>query len=389
MASRLNPTNFGYQNFYSALLTADITSGSLTISLDTVPTPTSGILVIDPDSATSREVILYTSKGASTITLPSDGRGYSGSTPAAHLTGTTVIMAPIDKWFSALASGELSTDPLRTELFYDYVASGLVWSADAAGSTLNGSMTSGVIYINGRRLTLAAVTAHAFTLNKDTYIDVSDNGDGTGLITYNETTNNAASPALTTNNVRIGVVQTGATNIASAGAVNQGEESKVLPIASSIPYQVTDSLGNLICNRNPFRLLLGLRRRLSTFSTASTSFVDITELNIPFIVPGSVPRKVKFTVSAGAINITGAGAIWNIALLLDGTVIQQWYRNQDVSSLNMPVELSFPKTITSGSHTAKLQISASANTVNMSAGADNPGTGAFTAGPMSLRAELS
>jgi hypothetical protein len=108
------------------------------------------------------------------------------TTGVSHLQGSAVIMAPVDKWFTALASGELSSDPLRTELFFDYVASGLVWTADAAGSTRNASMTSGVIYILGKRLTLAAVTARAFTASKDTYIDVSDNGDGTGLITYNE-----------------------------------------------------------------------------------------------------------------------------------------------------------------------------------------------------------
>lgn len=317
MATRLNPSNFGYQNFYSATLTGDITSGTLTIGLDTVPSPTSGILVIDPDSTTGREVILYTSKGASTITCPSDGRGYSGSTAAAHLTGTTVIMAPIDKWFTALASGELSSDPLRTELFFDYIASGCVWSGDAYASTRNASMTSGVMYIGGRRLTASLVSARSFTASKDTYVDASDNGDGTVLITYTEVANNAASPALAANNVRIGVVVTGASNIANAGSINQGQTDKVLPIASSVPYQVTDSLGNLICPRDPNRKVIGYRQRISNFTTGAGP-TQVTELSCPVIIPSD--RKVKVTFFCSKMSNTLAGASNSRMTVWDGAV---------------------------------------------------------------------
>lgn len=317
MATRLNPTNFGYQNFYSTTLTGDITAGTLTIGLATVPTPSSGILVIEPDSTTSREVIVYTSKGASTITCPSDGRGYSGTSAAAHLTGSAVIMAPVDKWFTALASGELSTDPLRTELFFDYVASGMVWSGDAYASTRNASMTSGVMYIGGRRLTASLVSARSFTASKDTYVDASDNGDGTVLITYTEVANNAASPALAANNVRIGVVVTGASNIANAGSINQGQTDKVLPIASSVPYQVTDSLGNLICPRDPNRKVIGYRQRISNFTTGAGP-TQVTELSCPVIIPSD--RKVKVTFFCFKMSNTLAGTSNSRMTVWDGAV---------------------------------------------------------------------
>lgn len=305
MATRLTSSTFGYQNFYSATLSGDITSGTLTIGVSTVPTPTAGILVIDPDSTTSREVILYTTKGASTVTCPSDGRGYSGSTAAAHLQGTSVIMAPVDKWFTALASGELSSDPLRTELFFDYVASGCVWSGDAYASTRAASMTSGVIYIAGKRLTLVAVSARTFTASKDTYIDASDNSDGTALLTYTEVTNNAASPALATNNVRVGIIVTGATTIAAAGSVNQGQETIVLPIASSIPYTTTDSLGNLICPRDPQRKTLGYRQIITTASvTTPTTAAAIPGLTIPVIIPAG--RKARVSLRCGILSNSGA-----------------------------------------------------------------------------------
>lgn len=355
MVSRLNPTNFGYQNFYSALLTADITSGALTISLDTVPTPTSGILVIDPDSTTNREVILYTSKGASTINLPSDGRGFDGSTGVAHLTGTTIIMAPVSKMFSALASGETSTDPLRTETFFDHVNSGAVWTGDSLGSTRNASMAAGVMYILGRRLTLAIVTARSFTASKDTYIDATDNLDGTALLTYTEVSNNAASPALATNAVRIGIIVTGATTIAAAGSVNQGQEDRVLPIVSSTPYAVTDSLGNLICPRDPNRKLIGYRQITGNFNTSSATFVQLTGLSVPVIVPTG--RKVRISVYARDTFASGTTPISTQLSIWDGTVpsgteLQEYSMSQNTTTgLAMPASLSAVTTPATSSKT--------------------------------------
>lgn len=320
MSSRLNPTNFGYQNFYSGLLTSDITSGTLTLPLDTVPTPTSGILVIDPNSSTNREVILYTSKGASNVVCPSDGRGYSGTSAVAHLTGTQLIMAPVDKWFTALASGELSNDPLRTELFYDYVASGCVWSGDSYGATKNGSMTSGVIYINGRRLTLVAVTAHVFTASKDTYVDASDNGDGTALLTYTEVTNNAASPALATSNLRLGIIVTGASNIAAATSVNQGNlGATLLPLISGRILQGTDSLGNSVYPSVPPHPGNPASATIATAeTTASTSFTDLATVG-----PQVTVRIGKSGCALVSIRTTGAsnaasGQGWKAGINISG-----------------------------------------------------------------------
>lgn len=273
------------------------------------------------------------------------------------------------------------------EALADFIVSGLVWTGDAYASTRVASMTSGTVYINGRRFLISAVVSRTFTASKDTYIDVLDNLDGTCTIVYTEVTNNAASPALASNSIRIGIIITGASNIASVASINQGQESKLLPIASSIPYQVSDSLGNLISNKTSSGNLLGLRRRTSAFSTASTSFVDITELQIPFIL--ATERKIKFSLEGAAINVNGsAGNIWNIGLDVDGTMIMQWYRNQDVSALNMPLTIGFTKTFAAGSHTAKFRISVSGGTVSVAGGTDNPGTGAFTPGPLAASVEL-
>jgi hypothetical protein len=290
MATQLDPTIFDYQNFYSALLTADITAGSLTIALDTVPSATSGILVIDPDSSTSREVILYTSKGVSNVVCPSDGRGWDGSTATSHLTGTTVIMADVAYYFKKLASGELSTDPLRTTLFFDHIASGGVV---AISSGLIGTFSNIVFYLNGVRYSGTSIANKTYTASKDTYVDITGASGGAVTVLYTEVANNAASPALTTNYIRVAIVTTSGAAITN---VNQGQESQVIPIVSSVALSVTDTLGNLICPRDPLRKVLGYKQITSTFTTTSTTGASVTGLTCPVIVPSG--RKVK--VSTGA-----------------------------------------------------------------------------------------
>lgn len=94
------------------------------------------------------------------------------------------------------------------EVFNDFVYSGMLWSADSIGSTRNGSMTSGTIYINGRRLSISSVTARSFTASKDTYIDLLDNLDGTGTLVYTEVANAAAQPSIAANSLRIASIVT-------------------------------------------------------------------------------------------------------------------------------------------------------------------------------------
>lgn len=209
----------------------------------------------------------------------------------------------------------------RSENAFDYVASGMVWSGDSYGASLNASMTSGVVYINGRRIAMSAVTARPFTLNVDTYIDVLDNADGTGTLVYTTAATNAASPALAANSLRIGIIQAAA-SITAATKVNQGQEDRVFPIASSIAYSVTDSLGNLICPRDPSRRLLGYRQIVTTFATSSATAVQVTGLSCPVIAPTG--RKVKvsaFTYSHGAAGVTDL-TLWD-GIVASGTQIQQ------------------------------------------------------------------
>lgn len=208
---------------------------------------------------------------------------------------------------------------------FDYVVSGCIWSGDSYGVNRNASMTAGVLYIGGRRHTVALVTARTFTASRDTYVDALSNGDGTATLVYTEVTNNNASPSLAANSVRIGIIVTGASTIANVGSVNQGETGKVLPIASSNPYMTTDSLGNLICPRDPDRKILAYRQIIAQVNINAAGTTDITGLNIvPFISPDS-KRKIK--VHGFLPIISSAGGLQKASIRESSTTLQSWQNN--------------------------------------------------------------
>lgn len=236
----------------------------------------------------------------------------NGSPPTITATGSSDTN--VDLKLSGKGTGKAYLDSI-SEYTLDFIVSGLVWSGDSYGASLAGSMTAGFAYISGLRVTIAAISAHTFTASKDTYVDLSS----AGTITYTEVTNNAASPALSANNIRIAIIVTGASNIAASGSVNQGQENKVLPIASAIPYTVTDSLGNLICPRDPNRKTLGYRQIIVSFSTSNTTATQISGLSCPVIVPTG--RKVKVTVfTSDAYPSSGAGTFGPKLTAWEGTV---------------------------------------------------------------------
>ena len=107
MAEATPTTGLGFDNFFSATLTGDITASSTDILMDTIPTSSEGFLVIEPDSTSTREIIYYNSKTALKVVCPSasTGRGQGGTTAGAHSTGATVICAPIAEMFEALQNG--------------------------------------------------------------------------------------------------------------------------------------------------------------------------------------------------------------------------------------------------------------------------------------------
>jgi hypothetical protein len=210
----------------------------------------------------------------------------------------------------------LSQVASASELFFDFVVPGGAVLTSPSG--LNWSLSAGAVYIGGVRYTVATASG-TLTASKDTYFDLLIPGSGTVATLVNTggniVANNAASPALAANSVRLGIMVSGAAAL-TAGGINQGLETALLPIASSTPYAVTDSLGNLICPHDPNRKTLGYREIRVTFSTSSSSPVQVTGLSCPVIVPAG--RRVEVEVFIPEIVNAAAGTA--VASLWDGTV---------------------------------------------------------------------
>lgn len=274
----------------------------------------------------------------------------------AAITSTSVTATGTAQAATVISTGDIqhrstSIETIRNETQFDYVASGGVWSGDSYGSTRNASMTALTCYINGRRGTISAVTARTFTASKDTYVDVL-NSSGTFSLVYTEVANNAASPALAANSIRIAIIVTGASNIANVGSVNQGEEYKLLPIASSIPYQVTDSLGNLICSRDPNSKLIGYRQIVA--NATATTIAQIVGLSVPVIIPTG--RKVKVKLQAGRHIAEDNSGTQAVASIWDGTVssgtqlAEAGHATAAANQFTSP-SIEAIKTLSAGSHT--------------------------------------
>lgn len=133
-------------------------------------------------------------------------------------------------------------------------------------------------------------------------------------------------------------------------------------------------------------LTIGYAQSTSAFSTSSTSFVDVTGLTTGAITVPAGGRQIEVSIRATAINVSGAGSIWALGLAEDGTIIQQWYRNSATSAYNIPLDVSFSKTPTAGSHTYKARLATTAGTVQMGAGTTS--NTPVTAGPMSIHAKM-
>ena len=95
-----------FSNFYESTISAILASGATSTTLAAAPTSdgSSNIaapyyLVIDPDNATNREVVLVTSSSGTTVSaMTRDVEGRHSSDPT-HVAGTTVRMAVVKEMF--------------------------------------------------------------------------------------------------------------------------------------------------------------------------------------------------------------------------------------------------------------------------------------------------
>lgn len=242
--------NLDYQNFYSTTLSSTITASDTTIYLNSLPTPSEGYLVIEPDSSTNREIIFYTSKGANYVTCPSvaTGRGIGGTTAVSHNSGSTVQRNVVAEDIREVQNGNSNTG-MHTyfdESFSDYVLSGATIS-QATG--LIASVSSGTAYINGRRLSFNAFTK-TLTASKDTYFDlVETDGSNLATVSYTELASGATGSAPVSNGMHIGMVRSNASLLATI--YQSFTDILGNPLKPASP-------GNTNGNHNPYKFMLRL-----------------------------------------------------------------------------------------------------------------------------------
>ena len=297
-------------------------------------------------------------------TVPTNGQSLDATPLLANLQAVYQAIQSFDA--SQITAGTLTAaafnasinpNTLLTETTFPFVSTGLVWSTV---SGLSGGMTSGVLYYNGIRVSVNSVASNTFTASKDTYVDIDVNGN----ITYQAVTNNAASPAITANSVRVAIIVSSG---AALTTINQGSESAAAPVVSSVTLIVCDSLGNLICPRDPNRKLLAMRQ--ITASATGTVIADIAGLSaLPVIVPSG--RRIKLRSFSALMQSTSATTLTH-DIFEGGTQIAE----SDVSVAASGLAQANPEwvgTPTAGLHTYKTRAGASAGNFTFYAGTTFP-----------------
>lgn len=274
---------------------------------------------------------------------------------------------------AAAMNASINPNTLLNETTYPFVRTGVVWSIVSA---LTGTMTGGTMYYNGIRVPVNSIASNAFAASKDTYVDVDVNGN----VTYQAVTNNAASPSLTANSIRVAIVVTSGAAITS---INQGSTAATAPVVATSVLSVSDSLGNLIYPSDPNGKLLGHRQLVANFNMTSTSPIFATGLGLAINVPASsVGRKISITGFTGSSSNTGGN--YNAAYIFDGVIgsggtqIAQ-SNSGNTAGFNYGNAIMSMITATAGLKILQFGASTTAGTGTFAASANNP---------MFLKAEL-
>lgn len=329
----------GYTFAYSSASALQVTGADATAVL----TPNTKIRIWQ--AGTLKEFIVTSSSFSTNTTVNLDGRGVY-----------TLANLPIDRvsysYNEVPGNFSLST---RSDFIKNHIASGCVWSADAPASTRAASMTAGIVYINGKRLVVDAVTARLFTANKDVYIGFIDAGNGKATPVYYDNTTSAASPTLATGGYSMlaAIIQVGATNIAAADRVNNGNFGASYPVVSSVPLTNIDSIGNPIGRRNP--VMDTYTRTSLNSSPAPNVEADIAASVI--VLNLTEPGNVEIDFGCHMQINSGADRSLYYKMYVDGVSVKQCYGrdNPGASETHFDPMQSYTGWLAAGSHTIKMR----------------------------------
>lgn len=306
-------------------------------------THAAGTTVVDYATATH---ISQMSKG---ILEEHNQDGSHGAITATSVNSSGAISGTTGTFSSDITEKGTTLTTMRDELGYDYVVSGGVWTGDSYGSTRNASMTALVCYINGQRGTVSAVTARSFTASKDTYIDVL-NTAGTFSLVYTEVTNNAASPALAANSIRLGIIVTGASSIAAATSINQGQPDRTVPTTTNKGKAGLDSLGNIIRPLSPVDNGINFTA-YTTLGSNGTSYTDGASITVAL----KYNSRVIIESSSYGMWVGAPAVAAEMQVLLDST--QVTYARTDVYTNyhNWAITANEQAYVPAGTYTFKIQ----------------------------------
>jgi hypothetical protein len=180
-----------FSNFYESTLNGILASGATSMTLTAAPTSdgTSGIaapyyLVIDPDNASNREVVLITSASGTTVSVMTRDVEGRHTTDPTHTSGTVVRMAVVKEMFEDLhdrvdaGMSASSTDTLTNKTF-DVEATGNSISNIDVADLKSGVLDTDISSVSGSDDTLAS--AKAIKTYTDTEI-VANKGASLGLV---------------------------------------------------------------------------------------------------------------------------------------------------------------------------------------------------------------
>lgn len=253
--------------------------------------------------------------------------------------GDIVIIRPVTEWANNifnLLSQSLDDDGTIKKFFRDQFndfvepASG-VWSQTAA---LNGAMTAGNVWYQGKRYAISAIASKDFTASKDTYVDIDPVND---TATYSETTNNGTVPSVAADSVRVAKVVTNGSAITSVEQTPYSSPLTLDDVAKEGTNAGTVNKTNATMTDGASVLIAVTKTTKIVVSgiTAASTTTD-TEYSLRVTVDGS-------TVGDNA----PAGAVVNVG-----------------SSRYIQRSISRIVTLTPGIHTIALQVAGSAGTLS-------------------------
>lgn len=340
LATMVHHTLHGEANDAVAAIETKLGTGS------TGQTPNTGMYLVGTGSGATKWVSTLTSPSVTTSLLDANNNTWIGQTATGsavnyvNVTNATTGNAPsigsagsdTNPDFNVTSKGSGKVRENGSSLldfrssFANFIQSGCIWTT---GSGLTASMTGGPVWINGVEYTVPAVSNHTFAASNDTYVDYTA---GTGIV-YNSVANNAASPSLASNTIRIAKVVTNGsaiTSIVQSGddsLLNQIYNTSVVPLLSTMFENAVTTLTNAgtlagsmyYFNLAGIKLLWFSGSGIAAGASGSTSgtvtypsgFFSTITTTLPTIgVNGNTPANCNFWCSAQSTS-SGTYVFWN------------------------------------------------------------------------------